>query len=227
MFILYLNKGDNVKIINYISSEIKMVLDAQFDGKWELPIVVNQKIALPLDIVPFEKRKKVKKENKNTTYIHFYMEDRKIKKFLDSPKKYIKELKEYGGVISPDPSLYLDVSLSKSLEHTYKNRECAYYLQKQGLSVIPNVRWGDERSYEFCFDGLIPNGIYAISTHGCIRSNDEKITFKKGLEMMLIKLKPRIIILHGPMPDSVFAEYKRCIRFIHFDSWIKRMHEKK
>ena len=215
-----------MKILNYTTKEIKMILDAQFDGEWEFPIVTNQEITLPLDIVPFEKRKKVKYENRKNTYIHFYMEDRRFKKFLSNPKKYVKELKQYGGVISPDPSLYLDAPLAKSLEHSYKNRLCAYYLQKLGVPVIPNVRWADERSFEFCFDGLVPNGIYAISTHGCIKSNDEKTAFKKGLEMMLMKLKPRIIILHGPMPDSVFAEYKRCVKFIHFDSWIKRMHKK-
>ena len=216
-----------MKIIKNISEETKIVLDAKFDGEWEFPIVANQEITLPLDIVPFEKRKKVKKENKKTTYIHFYMQDDKIKRFLNNLNKYVKDLKQYGGVISPDPSLYLDVPLVKSLEHTYKNRACAYYLQKKGLNVIPNVRWADERSFKFCFDGLIPKGIYAISTHGCIKSDEEKKLFKEGLKKMLITLRPKTIILHGPMPNSVFAEYKTHVKFIHFDSWIKRVHEKK
>jgi len=47
-----------MKIINYISKETKMISDAQFDGKFEFPIIANQEIILPLDIVPFEKRKK-------------------------------------------------------------------------------------------------------------------------------------------------------------------------
>ena len=215
-----------MKIINYISKETKMILDAQFDGKFEFPIIANQEIILPLDIVPFEKRKKVIKEDKKTTYIHFYMKDEKFKKFLDNPKKYVKELKEYGGVISPDPSLYIDHPLSKNITNTYKNRECAYYLQREGITVIPNVRWADERSFDFCFDGLIPNGIYAISTHGCIRSNEEKRIFREGLKIMLMTLNPKILIVHGPMPDSVFKEYKRKVNFLHFDSWIKRIHEK-
>ena len=71
-----------MKIINYISKETKMISDAQFDGKFEFPIIANQEIILPLDIVPFEKRKKwEKKIRKWPTYI-FIWKMKSLKNFL-------------------------------------------------------------------------------------------------------------------------------------------------
>ena len=53
------------------------------------------------------------------------------------------------------------------------NRAVGCYLQSHGVYVIPNVRWGDERSYttvelpeKFAFLGVPKNSIVSIGTYG-------------------------------------------------------------
>ena len=54
-------------------------------------------------------------------------------------------------------------------------------MQDNGIEVIPNVRWNDERTYEFCFDGIEKNKTVAVGTHGCIKRKEDKTFFKIGL----------------------------------------------
>ena len=57
------------------------------------------------------------------------------------------------------------------IANTYMNRAIGQYLQQQGIYVIPNVRWCDERSYttcelieKFAFFGLQKHSIVSIGT---------------------------------------------------------------
>ena len=47
-----------------------------------------------------------------------------------------------------------------------KNRVEGYWclFTNNRVKVTPNVRWGDNRTFEFAFDRLEANGIYAVST---------------------------------------------------------------
>lgn len=51
--------------------------------------------------------------------------------------------------------------------------------------------------------------------------------FKTGLKEMLKRLAPRCTVVHGSMPDYIFAEYKKIYKFVRFDSWIERQHNQK
>ena len=201
----------------------RLIPDAKLQGKYEFPVLENTVVDVPMDIVPFEKRKKIK--NKKEVFLHFYMEDRRFKKIMERPEKYLKELSEYGGVISPDASMDVDMHLAEQIANSFRNNVCGRFLQQEGLNVIPNVRWGGEESFDFAFDGFRPNGLYAVSTYGCIKSNQEKVMFKLGLQEMIKRLNPKIILVHGDMPDSVFKEFIH-IKFVRYASWIERKHGK-
>jgi hypothetical protein len=77
------------------------------------------------------------------------------------------------------------------------------------LKVVPNVRWGDRRTYDFVFEGLPKNATVAVSTHGCIRERVERHYFRNGLAKMVEALEPRSIINHGQTPDDIFGRYKK------------------
>ena len=94
-----------------------------------------------------------------------------------------------------------------------------YSKRKEGIEVIPNVRWNDERTYLFCFDGVEKNKTVAIGTHGCIKKKDDKEYFKKGLAQMVNRLSPQNIIVYGAAPDTIFKLYKDMgINIIPFES---------
>ena len=92
--------------------------------------------------------------------------------------------------------------------------------KKNGIKVIPNVRWGDERTYDFCFSGLEPNGTYCIGSIGCMKQKENKAYFKAGLKEFVNRLHPKVVLVYGAMPDDVFGEYKDQVKFIQYESQI-------
>lgn len=198
-----------------------LVDGATFVGKYQIPsIPKHDVIRIPKDMVPFDKRNVVKERN---LAIDFYMHDVTFRQILTSTSKYLDELSRFAAVISPDCSLYRDMPLCLQITNTYMNRAVGFYLQKHGVYVIPNVRWGDERSFEFCFQGLPTNDIVCISTHGCIKGEENKYYFKLGLEEMLSVLKPQVVLVHGSMPDEVFSDFLNETKFVHYESYISKV----
>ena len=120
------------------------------------------------------------------------------------------------------------IGQSQCLQQTnvYFNRAVGFYLQKQGIPVIPNIRWSDEKSFEYCFLGVPKNTIIAMSTHGCIRSKEQKRIFKLGVERTIKELQPSAIILHGHMPEDVFSDFTSVVPFYRFPSEFEETHKK-
>ena len=106
------------------------------------------------------------------------------------------------------------------------NRAVGFYLQKNGIPVIPNIRWSDETSFSYCFLGVPQGSIVVVSTHGCIRSRQEKAMFRIGLEAMLEHIRPAAVLVHGRMPEEVFAPFAGQIKFCRYPSQIERAHRK-
>ena len=84
------------------------------------------------------------------------------------------------GGISPDFRLYHDLPLGMQLWNTVRGRALGHWLARNGVEVIPNTCWSDERSYAFCFDGIQPEKSVAVGTHGCIQHREISSIFKKG-----------------------------------------------
>ena len=198
-----------------------LVDGATFVGKYQIPsLPKHDEILIPKDMIPFDKRNVVKEKD---LAIDFYMHDVTFRQILTSTSKYLDELSRFAAVISPDCSLYRDMPLCLQITNTYMNRAVGFYLQKHGVYVIPNVRWGDERSFEFCFQGLPTNDIVCISTHGCIKGEENKYYFKLGLEEMLVVLKPQVVLVHGSVPDEVFSDFLSETKFVHYENYISKM----
>ena len=142
--------------------------------------------------------------------------DAKIDSFIQHAKEYTQKLKQFVGVISPDPSLCVGIPLAIQLYYTYINRTCTYFFQKEGLKVIPNVQWTDKESFDFCFAGIKPNGAYVISTTGCIATKRERSLFKNGLHEMLNVLDLELIVVHEDMPYDIFVDYEESYNFVRF-----------
>ena len=201
-----------------------LVEGASIVGIPGIPMLLDLKNAqVPKDMIPFEKAKHQTDKRK---YVHFYMHDKGFSDVLTSTKKYIELLKEYDGVISPDCSLLIGQSECLQQTNTYFNRAVGYYLQKNGIPVIPNIRWSDESSFEYCFLGVPKHSIVSVSTHGCIKSNEQKRLFKAGLEEMIKVLEPTDVLVHGHMPDKVFGEFMTKVKFHRYKSQFERTHEK-
>lgn len=190
-----------------------------------IPVLMDLKnTQVPKDIIPFEK---AKRSLNKRAYVHFYMHDKYFNDVLTSTTKYLDLLKEFDGVITPDCSLLINQAPCLQQTNTYFNRAVGFFLQKHGIPVIPNVRWSDKSSFDYCFLGIPRNNIVSVSTHGCIRSRAQKEMFREGLSEMLSRLTPTDVLVHGYMPDCVFAEFMKYARFHRYASIFERTHCKK
>lgn len=192
-----------------------LVKNAKYEGVIEIPILdgTNSK---PRKVILFSKALKSKDFD---CWVLFYEDDGNFERIWNNPKKYLPILKRFKGVICPDFSLYRDMPLVMQLWNIYRSHAIGRWLQDNGVDVIANVRFGDERTYEACCYGVPQNGIIAVGSHGCLRYKEEKEYFIKGLDYVVKHLNPKTIIVYGAAPEDVFGKYKAIgIEILQFDS---------
>lgn len=197
--------------------------NAELVGEPGIPSLLDLKnTQVPKALVPFNK---IGRESDKNKYVHFYIHDYQFSQILTSTNRYVDKLKQFDGVITPDCSMLIGQSKCLQQTNTYFNRAVGLYLQRQGIPVIPNIRWSDEESFKYCFLGVPKHTIVSISTHGCIRSNKQKALFKLGLEEMLKQLEPSNVLVHGYMPPSVFNDFILLVPFHRYPSEFEMTHK--
>ena len=206
---------------NYDVFHAFLVEHAAYDGRIELPCIQTSDL-LPERVISFSKAM-AKSMKDYAQWVMFYEHDRNFERLWHNPKQYLPKLRKFQGILSPDFSLYRNMPLVMQEWNTYRGRALAAWMQDNGIEVIPNVRWNDERTYEFCFDGIEKNKTVAVGTLGCIKRKEDKTFFKIGLARMVQRLYPKNIIVYGSTPDSIFKPYKDMgINIIAFESEISK-----
>lgn len=162
-------------------------------GKYEFPIIKKQNINIDeIDFLSYMEAKKADNENKDKT-IHFFTYDWKFEKVYEKPEEEFEKLKQYKYLLSPDFSIFTNMPKALQIESIFKNRWCGAYWQSKGLKVIPTVSWGDEKSFDFCFEGIEQGSVVAVCTY--YRENCEE-EFMLGYNKMLEIIQPSAIICY-------------------------------
>lgn len=200
-----------------------MVRNATYEGELEIPNIAPI-TAIPSKLIPFSKAISSREFD---AWVHFYEDDVSFERIWNKPLKYLPILKRYKGVIAPDFSLYRDMPLAMQHWNIYRSHAVAVWLQDEGVPVIANVRWGDERTYDICCFGVPKHSAIAIGSHGCIKLLSDRIHFVGGLDHIVKKLEPSTIIIYGTAPDKIFLPYKqKGIDILQFDSDCSVAHRK-
>lgn len=131
-----------------------------------------------------------------STGVHFFIYDYQFERVWNTPDKYLNYLSRYGCVLSPDFSIFPDFPLAVNVFNHYRKHWLAKYWQSKGITVIPTICWGDESSFEWCFDGEPVGGVVAVSDVGCRKLEKNQIGFRRGYDEMMKRLKPSKIILY-------------------------------
>lgn len=145
-------------------------------------------------------------DNVGDVVAHFYYDDYKFIASWNDPDKYVERLRNYKAVISPDYSLYTDFPLAMQIMSCYRRQWMGAYWQSLGLDVIPDVVWGEERSFDFCFDGIPKGGTVAVSSVGVAKdpywNGQIDSLFKKGYDEMMKRIEPETVLFYGNIPDG-------------------------
>lgn len=189
--------------------------------KHDIPYCPTTSTKLPREIITWEEAKAIHRkhvkakdyEYKVDVYVCFYMDDYKF----DGPrgvwhdyKFLLRVLRHFSGAITVDFSTYLDFPESIKTYATYRMRLLGFWLGKNGIPIINNVRWGTSETYDYCFEGIPTNSIVAIGTvGGSPRKLADRKRFEEGLHEMVRRLKPHTIIVYGSANYSCFNELKK------------------
>ena len=205
---------------------------AEFEGLFQFPVIEPTKeIVYPKYLVPFSERNKI--TNPKEAFVVFYEHDDKFTDIIRNPVKYIDDLKRFAGVISPDNSLYRDIPLAVQVANIYRNRLIGSFLQRNGIPVIANLRWGDERTYSkelfgeaIAFSSAPKHSIVAVGCYGCIRGEENKRHFGSGFLAMLDELEPEAVIVYGKLPDDIIELLRTRVKLIVYNDWTSVRHGK-
>ena len=201
---------------------IELLRDAKFKGKYDFPVLKVTK-QVPLDLISFSKCERAN----DAHWLHFYLDDYKFVFQIRYPPDCRDAFRRAAGVITPDFSLFSDMPLAMQIDAVFKGRVFGYWLQKIGVSVIPNVRWCDKRSLSFAFDGIPKGGTVAVGTHGCVKDPRVRSLFLEGFDKMIERIRPKTVVVYGPELKELkqFAEQAN-VRIKRFASEIDKTHPK-
>jgi hypothetical protein len=206
---------------NYEYRTDPMFLRNQFNGtgKFQIPqipkFIADNDDFTELKLIGYDKIS-TSPEHYGGRMVHFFLYDYKFEKVWSAPDKDLDLLKQYRAVLSPDFSMYTDMPEAIQLYNTFRNRWCGAYYADKGIRVIPTVNWGNENTFDFCFEGVAKGSVVAVSTYMVSESPHRKAQkefFLKGYNEMLKRIEPeKIICYHTPFEemqgDIIFIDYE-------------------
>jgi len=192
-----------------------LVRFAIYAGVFEFPCI-EASHEIPDKLISFSKCISCKDYN---SWIHFYEDDHLFERLWRNPKRYINILRKYNGVILPDFSVYRDMPFVMQLWNIYRSRAIGAWLQVNKIKVIPNIRFGDKRTYRVCCDGIKKHSVIAVGSHGNLKCTADRKYFLEGLDVVIKKLEPSVIVVYGATPDKYFGKYRKLgIKIVQFNS---------
>ena len=176
-----------------------LLKDAHYAGDYDFP-VIKEEHAIPRRMIPFSKALREKKDFHQ--WVCFYEDDYLFERIWNQPSRYVDALSKFDGVVSPDFSVYYDMPYSMQLWNIFRSRTIGAWMQRQGIKVIPNIRFGDGRTFDCCCDGISKHGVISIGSLGCLKVKEYRPTFEKGVEHVANLLQPETIVFYGSAPAN-------------------------
>lgn len=162
-------------------------------GESEMPII-RRSGTTPLKLTAFNS---ARAERKPCGGVHFFIDDYQFERVWRNPSAYVNMLGRFQCALSPDFSLFVDMPEPMKIWNVFRNRLLGSWWQKNGIDVIPSVSWADPDSFRYCFAGIEPNGVVAVSTIGSGRSGRTRSLWGMGAEEMVRRLQPHTVLVYG------------------------------
>lgn len=160
---------------------------------------------VPEDIISFNYMLSTK--NKNVG-IHFYIDDYQFERVWTQPQIYIEKMVAFDCVFTPDFSLYTEMPTAMKIWNVYRSRLIGQMCQRAGMKVIPTVSWCEEKSFDYCFDGLPEHSTLSISTIGVKQDDYAFGLWKSGVDEMIRRLNPKTLLIYGGKLEYDYGNIK-------------------
>ena len=209
----------------------ELIRNASLDGKFEIPSInKNEEIRIPDYLIPYSKLGYCSKEN---VFCCFYEMDANFSDVISDPEdeRIIEKLRKCSGVITPDCSVDINAPICVQMLNIYRSRAIGSLLQSLGIYTVVNARWGCRATYTtdvfpepIAFLGIPKESIVSIGSYGAMKNRELKKHFREGLVEMVRYVKPKVVLVYGPMPEDVFGDLTEHVTFIQFDDWTRLRH---
>ena len=208
---------------NYRTSQALLRNQFSGNGKLKIPIIpMFQEKPGDFDdllLIGFDKTH-LEDQNHLDRMVHFFLYDYRFERVWKHPDNDVEKLSRYRAVLSPDFSMYLEMAPVMQIYNVFRNRWCGAYWASKGLRVIPTVNWGDESTFDFCFEGIEKGSVVAVSTYMASEHDnrcDQKEWFMAGYNEMLRRIEPEKIVCY----NTPFAEMQGNIIYVDYErsSW--------
>ena len=163
------------------------------DGYYNMPHL-KKTLHVPTHLINFNE---VLTSTDYSAGVHFFIDDYRFERVWNQPERYVEILKQFDCVFTPDFSLYMDMPTAMKIWNIYRSRLIGQMCQRAGIIVIPTMSWAEPQSYDFCFDGIEPGGVVAVSTVGVMKDAEATRVFRNGMKQMIEACTPKKIILYG------------------------------
>ncbi|KFI63239.1 DUF4417 domain-containing protein [Bifidobacterium cuniculi] len=182
----------------------RLLSGAQYASSHELPWV-EPSTMVPKRLIPYSQAKHTDDFNQ---WVCFYEDDHKfIADVWRNPSRALQIVRRFEGAISPDFSMYRDMPLILQEYAVFMNRATEYYWQKNGVQVIPNVRWGDQRTHEIACAGIPRCSTIAIGSYGALRDRSNRQYLLAGVSYVAKTLQPEKVIVYGGTPPAMVESF--------------------
>ncbi len=173
-------------------------------GKSIMGIPRMRKINIPNEVInslkyaSYSNMSSVK--DKASTMLTGFQFDYTINRYWNDPLRYIKYIKDFLCVATPDFSAYTNMDEIEIAHNVYKNRWIGCWWQSLDINCIPTISWANEDTYKYCFAGVEKGSDVIIST---ISNSNSKDNFLKGYNKMLEVIEPKTIFVKGNLIDGM------------------------
>lgn len=188
----------NMRLVDYVELT---------PDKWQMPIIYKTDF-VPDDLIGFKYVKSDNNENAEKAGIHCFIDDYQFERLWNRPNEYIELVRPYQCMLSPDFSLYTDMTMPTKIWNVYRSRLIGAYYQAQGIEIIPTVQWAEADTFEFCFKGIEQGGTVAVSTIGVKEDPECYALWVAGMKEMIKQLEPETILVYGGELDFNYGKIK-------------------
>lgn len=164
------------------------------DGFWEIPTIPKTDY-VPKQAIGFNYL--LSKKPEKDCAIHFFIDDYQFERIWARPDAYTEKLREWGCIFSPDFSLYLNMPRAMKLWNVYRSRFIGNVMAENGIKVIPTLQWAEPETFSFCFDGIEPGGVVAVSTIGAKKDPASKRIWFDGMNEAIKRIRPHTVVEYG------------------------------
>lgn len=168
------------------------------------PIVKAYNGDYPVDLVDVNKINRYKQSDK---WLNGFSEDIVLERIWKRPAFYLNKVPQRGGFIAPDFSCKLHMNKKEKEFNIYRRNVMAAIAQSFDIPTILPLTWGEYETLDYCFSGIEPEGIYAISNISIQNDPISRKLFRVGLSEAVHVLNPMGFILYGyPLENKYGVE---------------------